>query len=329
MAASHWIWQRYPGINFDECHKSNLVRIDDFTFIFATKAGFYSFNTKQNKWEKKKKKLSKYSTSLSIAYNANSKDLFISTSRTNSSTHFHIFNMGRKELQRITSDETCLPQLICMDSVCHCIGPDGDVNGHKVFNHDTKRWEYIHIFDEPLSNFGSFELEFSSKRKELLLFGGYQLGADWNKFNEIHKYALSTNKWTKLDIKLPTKMARFGHVITKEQQYVIILGGHKHFDLVEGREDLIYIFNLESMEIVQSEIRLPGRMDCDAVIMENKEENDLLVHGFIRKEINKFNMNIPFALISLIGIWHSIEYIHVISKRGRKHWKINIDRLFE
>ena len=56
--------------------------------------------------------------------------------------------------------------------------------------------------------------------------------------------------------------------------------------------------------------------------MENKNENDLLVYGFIRNEVNVFNINMPLALMSLVGLWHSIEYVHVINKKGY-HWKID------
>ena len=49
------------------------------------------------------------------------------------------------------------------------------------------------------------------------------------------------------------------------------------------------------MEFIQSEIGLPFKDECGTVIMENKQENDSLVHGFIRKEMNKYKINFPFA----------------------------------
>ena len=73
-------------------------------------------------------------------------------------------------------------------------------------------------------------------------------------------------------------------------------------------------------------MRLPFEGKCYAIMMENKQENDLFVHGFVRKEMETYNMNIPFALISLIAIWHPMECIHVISEYG-KHWKVNVDHI--
>ena len=60
--------------------------------------------------------------------------------------------------------------------------------------------------------------------------------------------------------------------------------------------------------------------------MENKQENELLIHGFVEKKMKKYNINIPFALIGLIAIWHSIEYLHVINIAGY-HYKIHIDKI--
>ena len=79
-----------------------------------------------------------------------------------------------------------------------------------------------------------------------------------------------------------------------------------------------------------------GEQECEAVKMEDEEQNDLLVHGFLRKSMKKSKMNIPFALINLITIWHSIEYVHVMSnamsdyedENKFNHWKINVDKIF-
>ena len=40
------------------------------------------------------------------------------------------------------------------------------------------------------------------------------------------------------------------------------------------------------------------------------------------------NISIPFVIVSLIGIWHLTEYVHVIdqAKNGR-HCKSNVDKI--
>ena len=68
---------------------------------------------------------------------------------------------------------------------------------------------------------------------------------------------------------------------------------------------------------------------CRAIIMENKQENDLLVHGFVRNKMEKYNINIPFALIGLFAIWNLTEYVHVIGSVYEHHCKINVDKIIK
>ena len=66
---------------------------------------------------------------------------------------------------------------------------------------------------------------------------------------------------------------------------------------------------------------MPFKGYCKAIVMENKNENELL--------INEYNMSIPVALIGLIEIWHSFEYVHVIKYDDGCHWKINVDKIMK
>ena len=75
--------------------------------------------------------------------------------------------------------------------------------------------------------------------------------------------------------------------------------------------------------VSKQEIVLLGGFDYSS----EEEENALCVYGFVREEMHKFNMNIPSALIGLITIWHSMEYVHVIQTWNGGHWKINVDKL--
>ena len=45
----------------------------------------------------------------------------------------------------------------------------------------------------------------------------------------------------------------------------------------------ILIFDLIRVEFNESKIKLPFKATCKAVTMENKNERDLLGHGFVRK----------------------------------------------
>ena len=111
-----------------------------------------------------------------------------------------------------------------------------------------------------------------------------------------------------------------------QKKYVIIMGG---WIGTVGVNDAIYVLNLNTMQFCKCKMRLPFQGSCRAIIMENKGKNDLLIHGFVRMEMNKYKMNVPFALISLIAIWHSIEWVHVVDCRNGDHWKISVDRIVQ
>ena len=151
----------------------------------------------------------------------------------------------------------------------------------------------------------------------------------------IRKYSIPTQQWEELEIKLPHKITEFGHVITKDERFIIIMGGYG--GIKEYYQDTIFILDLYTMQFSKSDIRLPFAQECEAIIMESKDENNLLVHGYIRKETEKFNnLFIPFALISLLSIWHSIEYLHIMNSTGcfrdheiGEHWEINLNKILD
>ena len=115
--------------------------------------------------------------------------------------------------------------------------------------------------------------------------------------------------------------------MTKCQRFIIILGGNDRDFANATFYDRIFVLESHTMKLSESKIKLPFRGGCKAVIMENKKENDLLVHGFIKEQMNIYNMNIPFALISSICVWHLTEYIHIIHSEIGNHWRINVDKI--
>ena len=58
--------------------------------------------------------------------------------------------------------------------------------------------------------------------------------------------------------------------------------------------------------------------------------NELLIDGFSRNLTKKYRMNVPFAIIKLIGMWHLMEYIHIMNKCGYiQHKMINVDKVLD
>ena len=316
-----WISQQ----NYDGEVHFNIWKMDESRFICIDEE-ISSFDIMKNqwlKWDMNKVKLPEPATAVS-AYDASSKQVYIL-----GRDGMLIFDTGKITRHHCAISNVLEPTLFCVDSICHSIG-GWYSNNHQIWNNETKQFQQVHTFSEYPGGFGSFGLIHAKKRKEIFLFGGYDM-TDGKRLDVIYKYSLSTKTWGKLDTKLPHKMNYFGCVITMDEQYIIILGG---FTMECGAtwDDKIWVLSLKSMSFRECKIKLPFIGKCAAIIMQNKNENDLLVHGWIRKDINKYNMNIPFALISLIAIWHSTEYVHVLNanlKENGAHWKINVDKIID
>ena len=78
--------------------------------------------------------------------------------------------------------------------------------------------------------------------------------------------------------------------------------------------------DLNLMKMFKCNIGFPFNRISRAIIMDEYEENELLIHGFIKMESDKYDIDIPLEIMSLMVLWYSIEYMHVINERGR-HWK--------
>ena len=314
---------------------TNLMEIDNSRFICLDE-GILSFDVTKNEWSKldmKDVKLPDASWNSVSSYNTNTKQIYILPSDGDSMS---IYDMATNKLSNYPCNNE-QGSLICVNSVCHNIG-GWQSNYHKIWNDENKQFEQVHEFKEYPQGITSFGLIHDKKRENLLLFGGFESSINGGRLDDIHKYSLGTRIWTKLAVKLPHKLNLFGSVITKDQQYIIILGGYANIDARIDSNDLgvrrdedfnhILILELRTMRFRESAIKLPFSGVTKAIIMNKKEENELLIHGYVKQNMNKFNTTMPFVLIKMMTIWHVTEFIHVINIQ-KKHWKINIDKIFE
>ena len=305
-----WIVASKPNIN--SYFLPNVVKIDDKHFIIPyTRSGYLRFkkyDIKTNKWTKlhTQYKLQSISSDLQISYDAksncvyflhNSKLICIEINEEENNIIIYPLN---EQLQGY------LDAMIMCNEYFHVF----EVNWfnqqyiHYIWNNDTLT-QHSSITDFS-SHFKSF---YVSSKKELFVVGG----------DTIHRFCNKEKKWNILDFKLPQKLGLFELILTSDERYVIIF--HKSD---------IYVLDWKLMKMRKSKLRSPCSKDLTAVLMDYKEENDLLVNGFINQETKRFEMNIPLALINLIGIWVSTQYVHVISKNScLKHHKIKIDQIFQ
>ena len=324
MATQDWIELKKSN---EYNYRARLVKKDGNTFMFATGKTIHEYTRSKDEWKEiQYNDKSSGSHYLPMDYDPNTKKAFILNWPNKTIT---IFDMEQKKSEIYPTTSTIAgSSIIRIGSTFHVIGGCGsNGNSHKIWNDAAHTFETIHTdqtFSEYAAGLSTFGLVFISKRKEILLLGGFN-NTTFKRMNEMYNFSIMTQKWTKLNVKLPKKINYFGHVITKDQRYIIILGG---LDTTIVCNE-IFIFDLKTQKFIKSKIKLPFSGFCNAIIMENKEENNLLVNGFVRKAMNRFNMNIPFALIKLITIRHSIEYVHVMSDYPKRHWEINVDKIFK
>ena len=185
----------------------------------------------------------------------------------------------------------------------------------------TKELQHIHTFNEYIEGFQHFALMEVPEQHILLMMGGCNIRGALicYEVDRIYRYCIRSRIWKKLDTKLPHPMHKFGYVMTKGERYIIIMGG-TGFTYYQDR---IFVARLSCLKFFESQIKLPFEGRCKAIIMENNQKKDLLMHGFIRKEMVKNNILIPSSLIDLFITWHSLEYVHVFNNEGN-HWKIQV-----
>ena len=72
-------------------------------------------------------------------------------------------------------------------------------------------------------------------------------------------------------------MCRFFHAITRDGRYIFILGSisKSYTDYLNS----MFILDLDTMKWSQSEIKIPFKGSCDAIIMSHTYKSDLYVYG--------------------------------------------------
>ena len=168
-----------------------------------------------------------------------------------------------------------------------------------LFGRTIQKLKENYKFTDYKKGFEDFELVYDDNKKELLLFGGVDDRTNLC-IDKIRKYSLITKTWTICDLTLPPGGRRsVGIVITMDNRYVFGLGGQVGF----RGTDSIFILDLKSMMFLPCNIKLPSRFDtyrvnCDAIIMHDANNNAKLVHGFLKIEMTKNKIQIPIVIIN-------------------------------
>ena len=210
---------------------------------------------------------------------------------------------------------------LCINDKLYMIRIQRDKNQSKFVCCDDKmqNFEELYTFKQ-LEGYGMVHIK---RNKEILLFGGW-LNNESEALDTIRAYSLdnnnknSENRFRELKVKLPLCLSHFGIVSTRNDQFVIIIGGW-----IDGssQSDGIYIFDVNKCELRESEIRCPSRGYTYATIIDNTERDELLVFGFIRR----YFKNLHDDLIHLLTAFVCNQII--FARCAGEMWMIDVNEI--
>eukprot|EP01084_Bolivina_argentea_P125226 221891_1 len=195
------------------------------------------------------------------------------------------------------------PSLICINDELHIIG--GDKNRkHLIFNVKTKlNVPYtVHEFKERKESFYAFSTCYIELKQLLFLFGGFDGDDDTY---SIYIYSVGDKIWKISKTELSFNVCSQVVMLTPNEKNIIIF----------GTNGVIYIINVDNMNIFKTNITLP-LSDIEAnteftTVISNKynyKTNYLLISGYIRKCIN---YEIPSQIEEIILKSYYLHYIYL------------------
>ena len=202
---------------------------------------------------------------------------------------------------------------------------------HYIFDPVSEKFNLSHTIKtgryRPGYHFLQFKLIYLSSKQKILVFGGLRDDPNdiygYYSFKDvIFSYCCNNRKWSTLTQKagLPPKCSNFNCLITRNEQYVILLMDHRN----------ICIASTADMEFKETSIVTPTNL-CNAIVVDNHAENELLTFGFIRNiwKQNKIGINRfpPQYLIRLIQARITNEYVHLFMNKCNRHFCIPVTNI--
>ncbi len=167
-------------------------------------------------------------------------------------------------------------------------------------------------------NFGDFTM--IENNNNLLLFGGVDYTND-KCVDYILKFNINNKKWTKL-CTLPKTMSSTCCTTAINKKYILLFGGWNEFEDF-AYSDTIYIYSLKYNRIQESFIKCPSKGIFSVITINNKIKDEKIVFGYIRKKWKIKNNFMPFYLLKLIHSYYLNEYVLLLDKKTKKHYKMD------
>ena len=221
-------------------------------------------------------------------------------------------------------------ELILMDDDIYLIG----YNQIFKWNITNKQFQNIDNFkfeqtEQHLTWYGKVWI---NTMKSLLIIGGYYTNTIDTASDNIYEY--KPNMTLKTVCKLPNTLCCCNCIKTRDEQFVIILGGKTTFILGKFVDD-IYVLNVKLMIITKSKIKCPEKGEYHGVCVYDEEYENKLTFGFIRDCWKGLEfgdvMYPPFYLCKFIQQWFVKETLHLFAKKStlnqRNHFNIDLDNI--
>eukprot|EP01084_Bolivina_argentea_P289346 496824_1 len=227
-----------------------------------------------------------------------------------------------------------IKSLVSVGNKLHLICNWRDMNIHYIWNENNQTYTPIHQFDElPLP----FETENCAliylQNRKLLIYISGDSGPMHLMFKDEHPYNLfecyvslmdmnvNDSQWNGLNIKLPDKLFRYKHIITRNDQFVIFLAGKQ----LHGSGNLprfskcIYVLDVQNMRIGLSEVEIPYLGSVCFVVIENKYQfENLVVFGYFRDCCHlkggedEGYLAVPEVVMNIVKLYYCEDFIHLI-----------------
>eukprot|EP01084_Bolivina_argentea_P161402 280970_1 len=276
----------------------------------------HKYNIENDTWDEFVKYPFSSTTHSMIAFDIDPQILYVYSSE--GLEKINIKTNKSKRIENVTEIGNGARSLI-FDNQLHVIGGTDNLY-HLIWNNKQHKFDTGHKFPFNTYNLQSGFVHIKSKNI-LLLLGGYDKHDAEYDLDSIYSYNIQQKKWILLPQKLPIPLSYFGCVLSKDDKYLIIMGGTSDDDFNQLND--IYVLNTNNMEFKKSKIDCPEKSNYHAINMDNKENIELLIFGFVR---SWWNLYPPNELLMLISCFYATEYIHLMSTYGN-HWKIELNTI--
>ena len=223
-------------------------------------------------------------------------------------------------------------RIICVHGKCHIVGlaHGGYFSlygcSHQIWDVESNIMQTKHSLLEWETGIYQHSMVHDKIEDRILIFGGKYgewYGADSDELNgDIMEFSIKRNLWKKFDNDLHPVRYEMGTACTKEGTLLMIGGCTGSNIMVEMNHEDIWIGSMKDMNFTKSQVVLPFKAQCSAIIVSHKRENDLKVFGWIRAKQKELKIsNIPFALVQLIAIFNGDEHLHVFMRDEESQWE--------